>query len=88
MSIELAGAAYLAVHALGIYLLRASGTWRVLLAPVLPLAPDKTPDPLKVAPRGWIENHSFWDLPDGTDQTDAAEDDEQVFWGGHQRETG
>ncbi len=88
MSVQLAVGVYLAVHALGLYLLRASGTWRVLFAPMLPLAPDKTPDPLKVAPRGWIENHSFWDLPTQTDDDETPEDEEQVFWGGHQRKTG
>ncbi len=85
MSIELAAGVYVLVHVMGLYLLRASGTWRVLFTRVLDLAPSKTPDPLRVAPRGWIENHSFWDMaPDETeDQTE-----EQVFWGGRQRKTG
>lgn len=85
MSFELAAGVYVLVHLMGVYLLRASGTWRVLFTPVFDLAPDKTPDPLRVAPRGWIENHSFWDMV-----PDEAEDqtEEQVFWGGRQRKTG
>ncbi len=85
MTVEVAIGVYLIVHVLSVYLLRASGTWRVLFARILP-APDRTPDPLRVAPRGWIENHSFWDLhPTETgDDTDA----EVIFWGDRRSNAG
>jgi len=86
MTVAVAVGVYLVVHALGVYLLRASGTWRVLFAPALELGPDKTPDPLQVAPRGWIENHSFWDL--ASPEAAPTDDDEQVFWGGRKRDVG
>ena len=83
MTVAVAVGVYVAVHAIGLYLLRASGTWRVLFARVLNLSPDKTPDPLQAAPRGWIENHAFWDLP--SPESVSSADDEQVFWGGRKR---
>lgn len=86
MTVQVAVGVYLVVHVVGVYLLRASGTWRVLFAPVLHLSPDKTPDPLRVSPRGWIENHSFWDFGAG-DEADPG-DTEQVFWGSPSRRVG
>ncbi len=80
MSIEVAIGVYLAVHVLSAYLLRASGVWKILFGPVLDLLPDRTPDPLRVAPRGWIENHAFWDLASDDDNDEAA-DEEAIFWG-------
>ena len=88
MTIQVAFGVYLVVHALGVYMLRASGTWQVLFAASLDLQPDKTPDPLKVAPRGWIENHTFWDDFDATETTPAEDDHERVFWGQRQRGVG
>ena len=87
MTVGVAIGVYIVVHAIGVYLLRASGTWHVLFAPVLALSPDKTPDPLQVAPRGWIENHSFWDLASPPEET-HSEDAEQVFWGANKRDAG
>ena len=57
----------------------------MLFAPFLDLRPDRTPDPLRQAPRGWIENHSFWDLGDDVEET---EDDEVAFWGERRRHAG
>ena len=88
MSIQVAVGAYLVVHVLSVYLLRASGVWRVLFAPFLDLAPDRTPDPLRQAPRGWIENHAFWDFGDEADEADETEDAEVVFWGVRRRNVG
>lgn len=74
MSIWIAGTVWCAVHVFSLYVLRASNTWNVLFAPVPRLA-ERTPDPLAASPRGWIENHEFWDL----DHQAPADDDE--FWG-------
>lgn len=79
MTAQLAVGVFCVVHALSVYLLRASGAWRVLFSRVFDLAPDQTPDPLRVAPRGWIENHSFWELSE--DEADDAPDAEVAFWG-------
>ncbi len=88
MSPLLAVAVYLVVHVVSGYMLRASGTWKVLFAPVLPAAPEATPDPLRVAPRGWIENHSFWDLHPDEDEAEQAQPDEDVFWGPSHHDVG
>ncbi len=88
MTVQLAVGVFVVVHALSVYLLRASGTWTVLFARILDLRPDMTPDPLRAAPRGWIENHSFWDLPDPRDDSPEEEDAEILFWGDRQRRTG
>ena len=60
---------------------------RNLFAPFLDLAPDRTPDPLRQAPRGWIENHSFWDLDDMR-VVEEVEDDEVAFWGERRHQAG
>ena len=75
MSIWVACAVFGAVHLFSVYVLRTSGTWAVLFAPALRLA-ERTPDPLAASPRGWIENHEFWEL---TDPEEPA--DETAFWG-------
>jgi hypothetical protein len=85
MTAQVAVGVFVVVHALSVYLLRASGTWSVLFAQVFDLRPDMTPDPLRAAPRGWIENHSFWDLPDEREDT---EDAEILFWGDRRSRTG
>lgn len=85
MTVQLAVGVFGVVSVLSMFLLRASGTWRVLFAPFLDLRPDRTPDPLRQAPRGWIENHSFWELGDDTPE---AEDDEVAFWGERRRQAG
>lgn len=85
MTVQLAVGVFSVVSMLSMFLLRASGTWRVLFAPFLDLRPDRTPDPLRQAPRGWIENHSFWDLGDDAAET---EDDEVAFWGERRRQAG
>ncbi len=85
MTVEVALGVYVIVHVIGVYLLRASGAWEVLFARVLP-APDRTPDPLRVAPRGWIENHSFWDLEPEAPDLDA--DAEVIFWGSRRSSAG
>lgn len=87
MTVEVAVGVFVIVHALSVYLLRASGVWKILFARVWNLAPDAAPDPLRVAPRGWIENHSFWDLAE--DEAESQEDDaELIFWGSRQRRAG
>ena len=85
MTVQVAVGVYAVVHVLSVLLLRSSGTWRVLFAPFLDLRPDRTPDPLRQAPRGWIENHSFWDMAEEPAET---EDDEVAFWGQHRRTAG
>jgi len=86
MSIQIAVGVYLVVHVLSAYLLRASGVWQIVFGPSLDLLPDRTPDPLRVAPRGWIENHVFWDLtPDKPDTIDEDEDEEVIFWGSRRK---
>ena len=86
MTAQLAVGVFCVVHVLSAYLLRASGVWQVLFARVFDLRPDQTPDPLRVAPRGWIENHSFWELTedDADDDTDA----EVAFWGARRSRAG
>ncbi len=58
-------------------LLRVSGVWDQIFAP-RNLQPKKTFDPLVAAPRGWIENHVFWDNIDNDtkDESGASLD----FW--------
>ncbi len=86
MTVQVAVGVYAVVNVLSVVLLRSSGTWRVLFAPFLDLRPDRTPDPLRQAPRGWIENHSFWDMAD--DEPDEVDDDEVAFWGQRRRTAG
>lgn len=85
MTVQMAVGVFGVVSVLSMFLLRASGTWTVLFAPFLDLRPDRTPDPLRQAPRGWIENHSFWDLADDDSE---AEDAEVAFWGERRRQAG
>lgn len=87
MTAQLAVGVFAVVHALSVYLLRASGAWQVLFTPVQDLRPDRTPDPLRAAPRGWIENHSFWDLSED-DTEDEDTDAEVIFWGQRRSRTG
>lgn len=79
MSPWLAFGVYLAVHGFGWSLLRSSGTWQVLFAADLRLDAAADPDPLAAAPRGWIENHTFWELED--EHGDADGDMAEAFWG-------
>ena len=78
MTIWVACAVYGAVHLFSVYVLRSSGTWAVLFAPALRLS-ERTPDPLAESPRGWIENHEFWELTDH--ENPADENPESAFWG-------
>jgi hypothetical protein len=87
MTVQVAVGVFVVVHALSVYLLRASGVWKVLFTHVRNLAPDVTPDPLRVAPRGWIENHAFWDLDEDDERADE-DDAEVIFWGSRQRRAG
>jgi hypothetical protein len=86
MTVQLAVGVFVVVHALSVYLLRASGVWRLLFARVFDLRPEATPDPLRAAPRGWIENHSFWDLAEPP--ADEADDAEIIFWGSRTKRVG
>ena len=79
MTIWIAISVYAVVHLFGAYVLRASGTWAVLFAPAMRLAVPG-PDPLASSPRGWIENHEFWDLADETETVEEQVDDDP-FWG-------
>lgn len=83
MSLQVAVGAYVVVHAMSVYLLRASGVWAILFGPVLNLMPEKSHDPLRQAPRGWIENHEFWEL---AEEAPPAADAEVAFWGDRQTE--
>jgi hypothetical protein len=74
--------AWTTVHALAYALLKGSGVWADLFSPALALR-ERSPDPLRSAPRGWIENHAFWDLADD-DSAEGQEpeaDEDVVFWG-------
>jgi hypothetical protein len=79
MTIWIACAVFGAVHVFSVYVLRSSGTWAVLFAPALQLA-ERDPDPLTESPRGWIENHEFWELSES--EAPAHETPETAFWGG------
>jgi hypothetical protein len=80
MSVWSAIVVYTTVHALGLYLLRASGTWDVIFAPRRPDNGSPVADPLRSSPTGWIENHEFWDLDDEAGERPARSLGE-AFWG-------
>jgi hypothetical protein len=81
MWIWVAMAVFFVVSVFATYILRASGTWAILFAPKVVLEGESDHNPLASSPRGWIENHAFWDLVDDTDTDDADLDAEQEFWG-------
>ncbi|MGI9624620.1 MAG: hypothetical protein ACR2PK_17440 [Acidimicrobiales bacterium] len=85
MSLQVAVGTYVVVHAMSVYLLRASGVWAILFGPILSLTPEKTHDPLRQAPRGWIENHAFWDL---AEEAPPEADAEVAFWGNREAQAG
>lgn len=76
MTIGLVVGVYVVVHALGVYLLRASGALEDLLRRDIVIDLTTEPDPLAAAPNGWIENHEFWRL-----EPDADDDAAAAFWG-------
>ena len=79
-------AVFVAVHSLSLYLLRASGTWRVLFGEAVDLARAPADDPLQHEDREWIDNHAFWELHPDID--DDAADEAAAFWGTGQSEAG
>lgn len=87
MSPSIAIAVFVVVHVLCGYLLRASGTWRVLFGPTLDLPVDRSVDPLTAGGRDWIDNHEFWELAADDSGTEAL-DDEVAFWGERHIEAG
>lgn len=68
---------YAVVHALAVYLLRASGALEDLLRRDIVIDLSADPDPLAAAPQGWIENHEFWKL----EVADFDGEEESGFWG-------
>ncbi|MCB0996712.1 MAG: hypothetical protein KDB21_16575 [Acidimicrobiales bacterium] len=78
MMVGLVVGVYVVVHALALYLLRASGALDDLVRRDIVIDLTADPDPLAAAPHGWIENHEFWKLEQP--EFDAV-DDESAFWG-------
>lgn len=80
LSAAVAVAVWAAVHVLAVVLLRGSGAWVDLFGRRSRVIHGH--DPLRSAPRGWIENHEFWTLA-GPDTDVHAEDQDEVtaFWG-------
>lgn len=80
MTIGIAVGAYLVVHLLGVYLLRASGVAYDLFGRFRNV-PD-LPEPMQLAEfTAFVETHSFWDTEDDNTLDDFDEFELQaVFW--------
>ena len=87
MTIGIAVGAYLVVHLLGVYLLRASGVSRDLFGRFRNV-PD-LPEPRQLAEyTAFVETHSFWDTEDNNTLDDFDEFELQaVFWNERKRRT-
>jgi hypothetical protein len=81
MSIWIASSVFATVIVFCVYVLRASGAWEVLFAPRLRFDLDRDHNPLASSPRGWIENHEFWNLVEEETDEEAEIDPAEVFWG-------
>ena len=87
MTIGIAVGAYLVVHLLGVYLLRASGVAQDLFGRFRNV-PD-LPEPRQLAEyTAFVETHSFWDAGDD-DPLEAIDEFElqDVFWSRRRRKT-
>lgn len=87
MTIGIAVGAYLVVHLLGVYLLRASGVGRDLFGRFRNV-PD-LPEPRHLTEyTAFVETHSFWDSEDNGSFDDVDEFEIQaVFWNERRRRT-
>ena len=87
MTLGIAVGAYLVVHLLGAYLLRASGVGQDLFGRFRNV-PD-LPEPKQLSEfTAFVESHSFWDTEDGEALDDIDELDLQaVFWNEKRRRT-
>ena len=87
MTLGIAVGAYLVVHLLGVYLLRASGVGQDLFGRFRNV-PD-LPEPKQLSEfTAFVESHSFWDSEDEVvlDEFDEFEI-EAVFWSRRRRKT-
>lgn len=87
MTLGIAVGAYLVVHLLGVYLLRASGVGQDLFGRFRNV-PD-LPEPKQLSEfTAFVESHSFWDTgdDDGLDDIDEFEL-QAVFWNERRRRT-
>ena len=87
MTIGIAVGAYLVVHLLGVYLLRASGVGQDLFGRFRNV-PD-LPEPKQLSEfTAFVETHSFWDSEEG-DALDGYDEFEihAVFWNERKRRT-
>ena len=87
MNIGIAVGAFLVVHLLGVYLLRASGVAQDLFGRFRNV-PD-LPEPRQLAEfTAFVETHSFWDTEDDDTFDDVDEFELQaVFWSERKRKT-
>jgi len=85
MALGIAVGAYLVVHLLGVYLLRASGVAQDLFGRFRNV-PD-APEPGQFSDfTAFVETHSFWDAEDGVALDDIDEFEFQaVFWNERRR---
>ncbi len=87
MTLGIAVGAYLVVHLLGVYLLRASGVGQDLFGRFRNV-PD-LPEPKQLSEfTAFVESHSFWDTSDDDGLDDIDEFELQaVFWNERRRRT-
>lgn len=87
MTLGIAVGAYLVVHLLGVYLLRASGVGQDLFGRFRNV-PD-LPEPKQLAEfTAFVESHSFWEAEEDEAFTDIDEFELQaVFWNERRRRT-
>ncbi|WP_419926929.1 hypothetical protein [Candidatus Poriferisocius sp.] len=87
MTLGIALGAYLVVHLLGAYLLRASGVGQDLFGRFRNV-PD-LPDPRQLAEYpAFVESHSFWDTEGDVILNEVDEFEiEEVFWSRRRRKT-
>ena len=81
MSVWVALAVFAMVFLFSIFVLRVSGAWMMVFSDGPQVSAERQVNPLASSPRGWIENHEFWDLVDETNAGDDELDAEQAFWG-------
>lgn len=87
MTLGIAVGAYLVVHLLGVYLLRASGVGQDLFGRFRNV-PDLPEPRLGNEFTAFVETHSFWDTEDDETLDDVNEFELQaVFWNERRRRT-
>ena len=62
MSLWIALAVFATVILFSIFVLRTSGAWVLLFSNGLRVSAERHVNPLASSPRGWIENHEFWEI--------------------------